>query len=408
MKDIISYSIYLLILILFGYIVGHSISKKCIPLRECARTLPRPVINPPYKTYEKTEKDVVILPGETMNQYIDKLAYKHFDKEGTPLENTILKYATYCVNQGNVTVENKEKMTDIGYYFLNIVIPNLPTTKNPEPKEHWPPIQWSNHKIFDVWKKPTPTYKILRGQNYQDSYVSNYQASRSGGGGNIQSLFGNLGTSLSSQSNNKEDGDNDNGDNNLSNTCAGSEQSKCGIGCPDSCLNGAFAAAAMAQEGENSDGSASSKSEKTNLNDSYGYDNSNLMDGNINNSGNTTMLPCGSNVLVIGSAKLDGYVITDEKQTSDSSILNDEINDFIYNHFIDSGPNKDRPTQHAIDKFELMKQKAPMDEIHMNKLRDMIYYVLQIIIPGLPTDELPRSYVAWRPIVWMSRSERQK
>ena len=112
------------------------------------------------------------------------------------------------------------------------------------------------------------------------------------------------------------DGDNDDGDKNLSNTCAGSEQSKCGIGCPDSCLNGAFAAAAMAQEGENSDGSASSKSEKTNLNDSYGYDNSNLMNGNRNNSGNTTMLPGGSNVLVIGSAKLDGLEILSRLRSS--------------------------------------------------------------------------------------------
>ena len=43
----------------------------------------------------------------------------------------------------------------------------------------------------------------------------------------------------------------------------------------------------------------------------------------------------------------------------------------------------------------------------MNKLRDMVYYILQIIIPGLPTDQLTRSYVAWRPIVWMSRSEKR-
>ena len=111
--------------------------------------------------------------------------------------------------------------------------------------------------------------------------------------------------------------------------------------------------------------------------------------------------------MIIGSAKLDGYVITDEKQTRDSTKLNDEINEFIYNYFISSGPNENRPTQYAIDQFEILKKKAPMDEIHMNKLRDMVYYVLQIIIPGLPTDQLSRSYVAWRPIVWMSRSEKR-
>ena len=134
MKDIISFIIYLFILLVFGYIVGHAISKECFPIREGARTLPRPVINPPYKIYEKTESEVAILPGETMNQFIDKQINIYFDKDGLPLEKTIQKYVAYCVNQGNVSEENKRKLTDIGYYFLNIVIPNLPSTKNNEPK----------------------------------------------------------------------------------------------------------------------------------------------------------------------------------------------------------------------------------------------------------------------------------
>ena len=100
------------------------------------------------------------------------------------------------------------------------------------------------------------------------------------------------------------------------------------------------------------------------------------------------------------------YVITDEKQNSDSSELNNQINEFIDTYFISSGPNENRPTQYAIDIFNDWKMKKPMNDIYMNKMRDMVYYVLQIIIPGLPTDQLPRSYVAWRPIVWMSRSEK--
>ena len=126
MNDIVSFVIYLFIILIFGYIVGHSLSNKCFPLREGARTLPRPVINPPYKIYEKTVKDIVFLPGETMNHFIDKQANTYFDKDGLPLEKTIQKYAAYCVNQGNVSDENKRKLADIGYYVLNIVIPNLP------------------------------------------------------------------------------------------------------------------------------------------------------------------------------------------------------------------------------------------------------------------------------------------
>ena len=406
MNDIISFVIYLFIILIFGYIVGHSLSNKCFPLREGARTLPRPVINPPYKIYEKTVKDIVFLPGETMNQFIDKQANTYFDKDGLPLEKTIQKYAAICVNQGNVSNENKRKLTDIGYYLLNIVIPNLPSTKNNEPKEYWPPIEWSNHKIFDVWKQPTSTYKEFRGQNYLDSYVSNFNASNNGGGGNINSLFGNLDTS-NFFGNSKSDDGRDGGDGDGDDKCGDSPQGKCGIGCPDSCLSGAFAAAAKAQDDEDGDGSSSSNGNGMNMNDSYKYDSSNNNDGNRNNAGNTTLLPGGANVLMIGSAKLDGYVITDEKQTSDSSKLNDEINDFIYNYFISSGPNENRPTQYAIDQFEALKKKTPMDQIHMNKLRDMVYYILQIIVPGLPTDQLMRSYVAWRPIVWMSRSEKR-
>lgn len=407
MKDIMSFIIYLFIILVFGYIVGHSISKECFPLREGARTLPRPVINPPYKTAEKESIEKSFLPGETMNQFITKQINIYFDKDGSPLEKTIQKYVTYCVNQGNVSDENKRKLTDIGYYFLNIVIPNLPSTKNNEPKEYWPPIQWSNHKIFDVWTQPTSTYKELRGQKYLDSYVSNFNGSRSGGGGNINSLFGNLDTSDFFGHSKRDDGNTDEDKGDGDDKCGDSPQSKCGIGCPDSCLNGAFAAAAAAQNGENEDGSNSDNQTNMNMSDSYQFDSLNNYNGNQKNAGNTTFLPGGANVLVIGSAKLDGYVITDEKQTSDSSKLNDEINEFIYNYFLSSGPNENRPTQYAIDQFEVLKKKAPMDEIHMNKLRDMVYYILQIIIPGLPTDQLTRSYVAWRPIVWMSRSEKR-
>ena len=84
MKYIISFIIYLFILLVFGYIVGHAISKECFPIREGARTLPRPVINPPYKTDVKEVLAVAVLPGETMNQFIDKQINIYFDKDGLP------------------------------------------------------------------------------------------------------------------------------------------------------------------------------------------------------------------------------------------------------------------------------------------------------------------------------------
>lgn len=400
-----TYILYVFIVIIFGYIFGHAISKEYKPLREGARTLPRPVINPPYKIYEKESIHAHSIPGQTMNQFIEQHTNKYFDKDGLPLEKTIQLYVSYCVNQGNVTQENKRKLTDIGYYFLNIVIPNLPTTKQPNPNEYWPPIQWSNHKIFSVWTQPNNTYQVMRGQNYQNSYVANFSNSNNGGG-NFFSFFGNLDNSDQYNYNKSPDSDSNNNDNGLADQCDNKPQSACGIGCPSSCLSSAFAAAASAQQNEDSQTKGRSGAIGDNLVDSYDSNGSNQNYNSNKGTGNTTFLPGGQNVLVIGSAKLDGYVITDEPQTSTSTTLNDQINEFIAYYFISSGPNENRPTQYAIDIFDEWKKKQPMDEIHMNKMRDLVYYILQIIIPGLPTESLPRSYVAWRPIVWMSRSEK--
>ena len=78
-----------------------------------------------------------------------------------------------------MTQENKRKLTDIGYYILDIVIHNIPSTTNPEPKVYWPPIKWSNHDIFNILIQPTHTAQVIRGQNYRDEYVQNYKNSSS-------------------------------------------------------------------------------------------------------------------------------------------------------------------------------------------------------------------------------------
>ena len=132
-------------------------------------------------------------------------------------------------------------------------------------------------------------------------------------------------------------------------------------------------------------------------------------DSNNSTIGNTQMLPGASNTLIIGSAEIDGYATTDEEQTSSDTTLNDKVDAFIKEFFINKGPNKNKPTKKAIDMFNMYFQyKKPMDDIHMNKMRDAVYYILQVIIPGLPTSTLPRSYVEWRPIVWLSLSERNR
>ena len=58
-------------MVIFGYLIGIFICDTNIPLREGARTLPRPVINPEYDADWDMPKAPAYI-GETMNQMIDK------------------------------------------------------------------------------------------------------------------------------------------------------------------------------------------------------------------------------------------------------------------------------------------------------------------------------------------------
>ena len=367
--------------------------------RESMRTLPRPVIN------EAKDKDTYTFTpsppydGETLNTMIDRMIHQYFDKRGFPYSNTIELYKNLCVNQGNVNEENKRKLTDIGYYVLNIVIPNIQTTKNPEPEVFWPAISWTNKPIFDVLIQPTVTYDMFKGQAYSGSYTANYTSSRSQNDGRLSTR-----TNSSQDSRGLNGAEGQNGSNSSGSASCGNDRlGQCGIQCPSSCLDG-VAASWYKEQNEK-------KSRKNQLSDDKSRFSTAALQTDLNTAmntfqvNNTTLLPGADNVFIIGSAEMDGYQILDEPQTSDTTTLNDNIENFIDKFFIKDGPNSGKPTQHAIDLFDMYFQyKTPMDDIHMNKLRDVVYYILQVIVPGLPTDALPRSYVEWRPIVWLSRS----
>jgi uncharacterized membrane protein YgcG len=402
MDEIILTSLLYLIIICF---LGHLIINYCLKssIREGARTLPRPVIHPELNEPLYKFKPSPPYYGETLDQMIDRYINMYFDKRGLPYMNTIQLYVDNCVNKGNVTEENKSKLNDIGYYFLNIVIPNIQSVKNPVPEQNWPAIKWSGMNTFKVSIQPTPTYLIYKGQPYKDSYFSRYHSSMAENGGQIDPTGG---SSSGGSSGTRGGGGGGSSGDSGSEICDSDDLGSCGIGCPSSCLDGIAASWYKQQQDE----SSSSKDGKDGSSSSNNTDGSQWDDKNRSNIGNTQRLPGGNNnTLIIGSAEIDGYVITDEEQTSSETTLNDKIDAFIKEFFIEKGPNKNRPTQKAIDVFNMYFQyRKPMDDIHMNKMRDVVYYILQVILPGLPTSSLPRSYVEWRPIVWLSLSERTK
>ena len=97
-----------------------------------------------------------------------------------------------------------------------------------------------------------------------------------------------------------------------------------------------------------------------------------------------------------------------------STILDASINAIIDQYF-DTKTNF--PTPYAISQFnQFLSSGAPMDLFHKNKLRDVVYYFMEVIIPGLPNAQNPSrpsintgtgssTYVEWKPIQWLSHSD---
>ena len=104
-----------------GFLLLNYVMKTSII--EGARTLPRPIINPYYDDNEIQYKPAAPYRGEGLNEIIDRLIYYYFDREGYPFYNTIEIYEKNILSGGPVSDENKRKLTDICYYFINIVIP---------------------------------------------------------------------------------------------------------------------------------------------------------------------------------------------------------------------------------------------------------------------------------------------
>lgn len=403
MDEIILTSVLYLIIICF---LGHLIINYCFKetVREGARTLPRPVIHPEINQPNYKFKPSPPYYGETLDAMIDRYINMYFDNRGIPYTNTMAAYKNICIGdgdgKGNVTEINKSKLNDIGYYILNIVIPNIQSVKNPNPEQYWPPIKWSGMNGFSTTMRPTPTYLVYKGQEFKGDYSSQYDSSLSNDryssgpeGGSGSQNAGTSGTSGSS------DGSSDSGG------CGKGNMNDCGIGCPSSCLAGI-----MSKWSEEDNKNKSGEGGTGGTTDYGTYtDGSQWNDPNYYGTGNVKNMPNSSNTVIIGSAKIDGYAITDIDQKNNVNTLNDEIEAFIKDFFIEKGPNKNKPTQKAIDMYNMYFQyKKPMNDIHMNKMRDVIYYILQVLIPGLPTSDRPKCYVEWRPIVWLSLSERFK
>ena len=392
--------ILLIILILFTFVFGSYLGRTLSKTMESMRTLPRPTRHPLQPMDRMSAPILGAYQSETMNQFIDRNISNYFDDNDVPYTNTVELYKKYCVDNGNVLLNIKSKLNDIGYYILDIVIPNIPTVKNPNPTVYWPAIQWSGMAPFEVHISPQPTYLIYAGSNNFADQFSMYS-----------STWNNYIANNNAYSNNNTDGTPGSQDSSPTSSPIPSDpgaEQKCGA-C-SSCMATALGLSDACNQNNSNNSSSSSSTSGTAGTNTSNETNTSTVTTTVNN-GMISYTLTGSNPssssLSIGSSVVYGYTITDASQnnTEVPSPLNEWITkDIINKYFIESGPNQGKPTQAAIDLFnEYTQGRSPMDDFHKNKLRDVVYYVMQNIIPGLPTSIFPRSYVEWIPIKWLSK-----
>lgn len=377
--------------------------------KESMRTIPRP--NPDYdpNEYVTIKDNPTKVQKININDEIDAMIRLYFGRNNIPTKLCIAMYYQYFVNQGNVSVQNKMRLKDFCYYILQYVIPSIPSEQNPNPAIDWPFIEFLSNSLTSYTVQSARSYTPfvmyeVKPYDYDSTDITRGNGS-SAKGLNAPGIENSNGNG-SSRSSNK------NGSNSNSNN---SDKSSCG--CPTACF--ANLLKNMADESKSTPGSSSSSSS--------GSSNSSSNPG-IYTSGKSINTPGGysaNNFLADPSLfsntnkqPISDLVITNEPQTVKPGTLDQSINDFIDNYFgIDpkSGigkppddliiPEQLLPTNFGKIEFtQFFKSRTLIDQTHKTKLYDLVYYFMENIVIGLPTDTVPFSYVEWRPIVWSSVS----
>jgi hypothetical protein len=375
--------------------------------KESMRTIPRP--NPDYdpNEYVTIKDNPTKVQKININEEIDNMIKLYFGRNNIPTKLCIATYYQYFVNQGNVSIQNKMRLKDFCYYILQYVIPSIPSELNPNPSIDWPFIEFLSNSLKSYTVRSAKTYspfvmyEIKMYDKDGDGNInngSNFNLSGAKQPG-IEAGF-NVGSSNSSDSNSK----NNNNGNGSGSSC----------GCPTACFSNLLQ---NLQSANNKTGSSDSSGIALDVS-SNGTERAAI---SINTPGGYTSNNFLADPSLFSNTNNDvasDLKITNEPQTVNPGTLDTNINDFIDNYFgIDeeSGigkplddmpiPSQLLPTKFGKVEFtEFFKTRSLIDQRHKTKLYDLVYYFMENIIVGLPTETVPFSYVEWRPIVWSSVS----
>jgi hypothetical protein len=373
---------------------------------EGMRVVPRPNRHPitAFDALEPGKDRIAPVNKININDEIDYKLALYFDKDNIPTDYAISKYFGSFVNRGYVSEENKMRMKDFCFYLIQYVIPNIPSETNPNPQVMWPYIEFLSNSVT--------SYTVQSGTSEYIPFVA-YEVSPS----NLRRGPG-VATPGSNSSSNDGANSNGSGGNGSNNGSNGGNGSGAGCGCPNACFANLLKTMTNSPGSSQSGSSSNSTSSSTSsMSSSYAaYLKGNIKDAVKNSSSLTSIYMRGKGDLRITNEKMDAAVFNDWKKGDDKNIpINDYITGFIQSYFgIDAtnpiavgkpANNKQIPLDFGYVEFnDFIKTRSLIDQRHINILIDLVYYFMENIIPGLPTESVPISYVEWRPIIWSSGS----
>lgn len=413
----------IIVLILAILLYSYFKSVKWFSIIEGARTYPMPRRHPityKYGTFHNDNQSNVI----SMNTIIDKYINQYFDQKGVPYLNTIQDVQNYVVgpgtggiyNYGTVPLTMKSQLTDIGYYFIEMVLPLLPTQDNPKPtKRVLPTLRFSGMPGFPLHVSKIQQCMVYRGNaennlqfNVNTNAINNYDNAFNRG---FNSFFNGYnfpsgGTSTVTPPTSTSSGGSSSSD--VDCTSADCDSDCCGITCPQSCFDAALGVNSSSSSGSETSAPSTDTSQNTSSHSNY---QSSISNANILNGGNLT-LQYANNQLTMCPSKATGYDISQvilTEGTYDNTTLLNKIQAKISEYFEEkeNDPTQLVPKQKLLDDIEFYsKQYSPMDAYHMELLKELIFYGLQVIVPGLPSEVsndqssvTPHFYVEWRPFL---------
>lgn len=323
-----------------------------------------------------------------LNDQVNELVDSYFDQDGYPLADTrdfVFEWFVTPYKSSIVRVETLSKLHDVGRYLLEQVIPVFKT--DAAAAAVWPAIVWSG----------VPPVRIV----YDTSIFGiNGDGSGSKNGKNGGSKNGKDDATDSSDSSGNQTGSGDGGANGSgSGNAKGPTQCNtkgfCGTPCPTSCIDAALLSLSPAPT------PAPTASKLRDLSRNLTpYQLSEWW--SLFTDSSSASYSSSSSSMKQSSSSYDYFrrqrrVLTEhvDVETPTDDKLDREFMKLINKYF---DPRTRIPTQ----TFEKMARNysdvAPLDTFHANKLADVIYYVLEIAVNGMPTEMRPAFDFQWVPL----------